>query len=47
VAAQLSLEDRLRQALFPWLSTPAFLADAARVEEARAPALTPAGAGRA
>jgi pimeloyl-ACP methyl ester carboxylesterase len=38
-AAQLSLEDRLRQALFPWLYTPAFLADAARVEEALARAL--------
>jgi pimeloyl-ACP methyl ester carboxylesterase len=39
LARQLSLEDRFRHLLFPWLYTPAFLADPGRVEDALARAL--------
>jgi pimeloyl-ACP methyl ester carboxylesterase len=34
LAPQLSLEDRLRHLMFPWLYSPAFLADSARVADA-------------
>ena len=34
LALQLSLEDRFRHLLFPWLYSPAFLGDAARVADA-------------
>lgn len=34
LAPRVSLEERLRHVIFPWVYTPAFLADPARVEEA-------------